>query len=350
MRNAILSVLILAAAAYAQQTPALTFEVATVKTMVPPEPGKPMFFGMRGGPGTNDPGQITWTGATLKMLLTAAYDVKPYQITGPDWLDGTRFDIIAKVPSGTAKDQVRVMWQNLLADRFALTLHHQSKVFQVEEMQIAKGGSKLKETTLDPNTPEAQPPVGPPGQAFGQAIVAGPGRSGGPADRGGPGGPPPPGLPPFGPPKMDKNGIPELSAPGLIMMMRVGPTGPSAHMVGKAQTIAQLAAMVGNELDRPVVDKTGLTGKYDFVLEFAPDSSRFRLPLGGGPGPAIQSQDGPGRGGPGPTPGGDANATDPAGLTIVGALQQQLGLRLVSTKAPLDILVIDHAEKTPTDN
>ncbi len=70
------------------------------------------------------------------------------------------------------------------------------------------------------------------------------------------------------------------------MMMRMGPTGPSAHMVGKAQTTAQLAGMVGNELDRPVVDKTGLTGKYDFVLEFAPDPSRFRMPPGVASGPA----------------------------------------------------------------
>ena len=90
--------------------------------------------------------------------------------------------------------------------------------------------------------------------------------------------PPPAAGLPFSPPKMDKNGVPELSAPGLIMMMTVGPTGPSAHMVGKAQTTAQLAGMVGNELDRPVVDKTGLTAKYDFVLESTPDRLRM-MPL-----------------------------------------------------------------------
>ncbi len=321
MRNTISLVLILAASAYAQ-----TFEVATVKPTVPPEPGKPMFFGSRGGPGSADPGQITANGSTLKMLLMTAYDVKPYQITAPPWLDTERYDIIAKVPVGATKDQVRVMWQNLLADRFGLTLHHQSKIFQVEEMQIAKAG-KLKETTLDPNTPESQPPAAPPAGA----IVTGPGRGAAP------GTPPPQGLQPFSPPKMDKNGVPELSAPGLIMMMTVGQAGPIAHMVGKAQTIAQLAGMVGNELDRPVVDKTGLTGKYDFVLEFAPDPTRFRLPPGAAPPP-------------GPGPGADPAATDPTGLTIVGALQQQLGLRLVSTKAPLDTLIIDHAEKVPTDN
>jgi len=299
MRNASLAVLILAASAYAQ-----TFEVATVKPAETPTTGERMMIGIRGGPGSADPGQIS-ANATLSMLLMNAYDVKPYQIIGPPWLNMERYQIIAKVPAGATKDQVKVMWQNLLADRFGLTLHHQSKISQVEEMQIAKGGAKLLETTLketavDPNTPQ--------------------------------------GLPPFSPPKTDKNGVPELSAPGLIMMMRIGPTGPSAHMVGKAQTTEQLAGMVGNELDRPVIDKTGLTGKYDFALEFAPDPSRFRLPPGAGPGPV------------GPIPGGDANPTDPSGLTIIGALQQQLGLRLVSTKAPLDTLVIDHAEKVPTEN
>jgi len=303
MRTAIFAVLILPAplfvvGAQAQPSAPLTFEVATVKPAAAPEPGKFMMIGISGGPGSADPGQIRGI-ATLSMLLMTAYDVKTYQITGPPWLNMERYEIIAKVPAGATKDQVRVMWQNLLADRFGLTLHHQSKIFQVEEMQLAKAG-KLKESTLDANTPEAQPPVGP-----------------------------------FTPPKMDKNGVPELSAPGLIMMMTVGPTGPSAHMVGKAQTIAQLAGMVGNELDRPVVDKTGLTGKYDFVLEFAPDPTRFHLPPGAGPPPG---------------PGGDANPTDPTGLTIVGALQQQLGLRLVSTKASLDTLIIDHAEKVPTEN
>lgn len=310
MRNAILTLFILAAGVCAQPPGALTFDVATVKPTAPPEPGKPMMIGVRGGPGSADPGQISGT-VTLSMLLLTAYDVKPYQITGPPWLNMERYDIIAKVPAGATKDQVKVMWQNLLADRFGLTLHHQSKIFQVEEMQIAKGGSKLKETTLkeatpDPISPEARPPQG---------------------------------LQPFSPPKMDKNGVPELSAPGLIMMMAMGPAGPTAHMVGKAQTTQQLADMVGNELDRPVVDKTGLAGKYDFVLEFTPN--RVRMPLGGGPFP------GPGPNGP--APGGEANPTDPSGVTIVGALQQ-FGLRLVSTKGPLDTLIIDHVEKVPTEN
>ena len=106
--------------------------------------------------------------------------------------------------------------------------------------------------------------------------------------------------------------------------------------------MVQLANSVGDQLNRSVVDKTGLTGKYDFVVEFAPDPGSF---LGG-----------PSRGPGGPLPGAPHDgpqipgANDPSGLTLIGALQQQLGLRLQSTKAPLDILVIDRANKVPTEN
>jgi uncharacterized protein (TIGR03435 family) len=312
-----------------QSTNTLTFEVATVKKAEPPQPngrGMVVAFGKRGGPGTSDPGQITWSNATAKSILTTAWGVKPYQVTGPDWLDSERFDIVAKVPPGTTKEQVNVMWQNLLAERFGLVLHHSSKVFQVEEMVVAKGGLKMKETVLDPNNPPEPEPAGPP---FGAAI------SGGKM--------PAPGAPPPGMPQLDKNGVPQLNRPGLVMMMTMGPNGPNARMVGKAQSIADLATMVGNQLNHPVVDKTGLTGKYDFVLEFAPDPNNS--PLKGGPLPP-----GPG---PGPGPGdagGVANASEPGGLNLVGALQQQLGLRLVSNKEPLDVLVIDQINRTPTDN
>src|SRR5580704_13394802 len=112
----------------AQSTSGPTFEVASVKVSPPPSPGTPVFFGpARGGPGTPDPGQITWTNATLKGVLTIAYDVKDYQISGPGWLDTERYDILVKVPAGATKEQVYVMWQSLLAERFGLMLHHAPK-------------------------------------------------------------------------------------------------------------------------------------------------------------------------------------------------------------------------------
>lgn len=291
-----------------------TFEVASIKPAAPQQifggDRVVVRFGRGGGPGTADPGRITWENASLMDILVEAWDVKRFQVTGPDWLGTERFDIVAKVPAGAAKEQVRVMWQNLLAERWNLSLHRASRVFEVDELVAAKGGPKLKTTDLDPSTPEAQPPDGPP------AV----------------------------PPKLDKSGIPELHAPGLFMMATMGPNGPNARMIGKAQTMAQLANRLGDQLNRAVVDKTGLTGKYDFVVEFAPDPDSFP----GGPGR--------GRGPGGPLPGAPSDgpqfpgANDPSGLTLIGALQKQLGLRLLSTKAPLDILVVDRANKVPTEN
>ena len=266
----------------AQSTSGPTFEVASVKVSPPPMPGTPVFYGpARGGPGTPDPGQITWTNATLKGVLTIAYDVKDYQISGPGWLNTERYDILVKVAPGATKDQVNMMWQNLLAERFGVMLHHEPKEFQVEELVIGKGGSKLKETTLDP------------------AALLDP-----------------------GPPTFDKNR--ELASPGFVTSIM--PNG-EAHSVAKGQPLSKLTTLLGNVLRRPVIDKTGLVGKYDFSIDFRMDLRAMGVAATGA---------------------GD-NAPDP-GPDLVAAVQQQLGLRLVPGKAMLDVLIIDKAEKVPTDN
>jgi uncharacterized protein (TIGR03435 family) len=319
----------------------LEFEVATIKPWAAPAGGgRGMFMGLRGGPGTPDPGQITISGLPLKFLLANAYDVRPYQIIGPGWLDMERFDIVAKVPPGTTKEQARIMMQNLLADRFGMKLHHETKDSQVYELVVGKNGPKMQRS-------ESQDDPAPPKEGAA---------------------PPAP-----GPPKLDKNGVPQLDRPGLIMMVRIGPKGPLSHMVGRQQTMPQFAQMLGNQVNRPVVDKTGLSGKYDFTLEFTfepgagpgglalppPPPGGFGGP-GGGPGPVTAGGAGGGQasvgGGP---PGGpkegpvtaplDSQTADSA-PTIFTALQEQLGLKLDSKKAPLDMLVIDHIEKTPTEN
>ena len=271
-------IVVWACAAAFGQAESLTFEVASVKPAAPPAADGRMFFGGRGGPGTPDPGQITWTNATLKTLLTIAYGVKTYQVNGPAWIDTERYDIIAKVPEGATKEQVSVMWQNLLKERFGMALHHESKEFQVSELVVGKGGSKLKETAVDPNAAPPSPPTGPP----------------------------------QGPPKLDKNGFPEMNGPGLVMMFQRGSSGPVSHVVARAQPISGLTTMLGNQLNRPVVDKTGLTGMWDFAMEFTPEGS------------------------------GDAVATAP---TFLQALREQLGLKLESEKGPVDSLVVDHVER-----
>jgi uncharacterized protein (TIGR03435 family) len=133
MRTAIIAagIAFLAGSAFAQTDAGLAFEVASVKPSPPVKPGERVYFGpARGGPGTPDPGQITWTYARFFDLLMTAYDVKNYQISGPAWLENERYDVIARVPAGATKEQVRTMWQNLLAERFGLMLHHESREFR----------------------------------------------------------------------------------------------------------------------------------------------------------------------------------------------------------------------------
>ena len=286
------SVVLACVSAFSQTPESLTFEVASVKRTPPPEPNARVFFGPpRGGPGTSDPGQITWTNAALRNILMTAYDVQTYQVTAPDWLATERYDIVAKVPAGATKAQVNVMWQNLLKDRFGMALHHESKEFQVDELTIDKGGSKLKETG-DPNIEPLTPPTGPP--------------------------------------KIGKNGAPELNGSGAVISIFPGANGVTASMLARGLSSSEIAIRLANSLRRPVIDKTGLTGKYDFVLEFTPDLSGIPLPAGFG----AQAEN---------------NASDP-GSNINAAVEKQLGLKLTSTKGKLDVIVVDRAEKAPTEN
>jgi uncharacterized protein (TIGR03435 family) len=292
------------ALAFGQASESLTFEVASVKPSPPPDPNGRVFFGPpRGGPGTSDPGQITWTNAALRNILMTAYDVQTFQITAPDWLSTERYDIVAKVPAEATKTQVNVMWQNLLKERFGLVLHHESKDFQVDELTVAKGGLKLKETE-DPNI-EPLTPVG-------------------------------------GPLKLNKNGLPEMNGSGAIVTISLNNSSPTARMVAKGLPVSEIAIRLAGLLRRPVIDKTGLTGKYDFTLEFTPDLS----------GAGFLPPPPPPPGGPGPAPSSTASAqsaSDP-GSNIASAVEKQLGLKLTATKGKLDVLIIDKADKVPTEN
>jgi len=208
-----------------------------------------------GGPGSHDPpGRISYTRATLKDLLTHAYGLVDYQqISGPGWLGEDEYDVVAKMPPDTNKEQFQSMLQNLLAERFKLTLHHETRNFPVYELVVGKSGPKLKESVVTEN-----------------------------------------GDPPSMSMSYDANG--------------------QAHLKARQQSPSALATMLHRTAGRLVFDKTGLTGKYDFTLEFA-----FR----------------PGQN------------DDSLLLDVFGAVQQQLGLRLEDKKAPFDFLVIEHAEKSP---
>jgi uncharacterized protein (TIGR03435 family) len=115
-----------------------TFEAASVKPAPPPTPG--MMKVQMGG----DPGMVDYKNVSLKSVIARAYGMKDYQVSGPDWLDTERFDILAKIAPNTPPDQVNLMLQNLLAERFKLKAHREQKVMPVYAMVVGKGGPKLK--------------------------------------------------------------------------------------------------------------------------------------------------------------------------------------------------------------
>jgi len=277
---------------YAQNPTRLEFEVASVKPSPPPDASGRIFFGPpRGGPGTHDPVQITWTNALVLNILTTAYNVTSLQIVAPDWISNQRYDIVAKVPEGVTKEQVAILWRNLLKDRFGMMLHHESREFQVDELTIAKGGLKMKPTEsatdAEPFTPDSVKP--------------------------------------------GKNGALELNGSGAVIMILPGAAGgPMGRMTVRGLTVSDIAAKLSQQLRHPVIDNTGLTQKYDFVLEYTPD-------LSGVPPPPDAAAP--------PVP-----STSDLVPNLPSALEKQLGLRLTKAKAKLDVIVVDHMEKTPTEN
>jgi uncharacterized protein (TIGR03435 family) len=292
-----------------------SFEVASVKPSAPQPPGR-MYVGTTGGPGSADPGQFRVTANTLKNLLMRAYGVKDDQIAGPDWLDSERYDIVAKVPKGATKDDLKPMLQGLLAERFKLTLRHESKDMPMYALVVSKRGLKIKESDPAANDMPVLPPSGEPD-----------------------GGPPMP-LPPLPALPPGESGRP-------VSRIRMTFSNGRVRMAATKESMAGLAEYLGNQLRRRVTDTTGLNGKYyDVALDFAPDdSTRMMGPMGamGAMGGMMMA----------PPPGvgvAVASASDPAGPSLFTALEDQLGLKLEATKGPVDVLVVEHAEKVPTEN
>lgn len=316
----VIVVLLLTVACCAQQPDSqVTFEVASVKPSAPPEGGR-MVMGARGGPGSADPIRFTASNFSLSSLISMAYDLKPYELSAPSWLNGERFDIVAKVPPGATREQFRLMLQNLLAERFKLVIHRETKELPIFELVVGKGGPKFKESADQTDTvvqPGALPPPPP---------------SGGPMQM-----------------KMGKDGFPEMPAGRTMMMMMPG----RARMTAYKETMQWLATRLSTQAGRPVMDATGLTKKYDFTLEFAPEGSGMgpggmAPPVGGGGGGGamVMMAQVPGPGGPAAHSAADHESVP----TLATALQEQLGLKLESKKGPVSIVVVDKIEKVPTEN
>ena len=245
----------------------LIFEVASVKPANPDARGTSINFVPGGG--------LKVTNATLKTLITFAYDIRGFQVSGgPGWLDSERYDLLAKpehaegpaqlkemtdAQQKTAAERIRERLRMLLAERFRLAIHRESKEVPVYALTIGKNGSKLEESK-EPD--------------------------------------------------------------GANQSMSTNMNNGKAQMTARRIPMQHLANVLSGQLSRPVLDRTGLMGKYNFKMDWSADMSAR-----------------------GPDAAADANAADPSGPSIFTAVQEQLGLRLESTKGPVEIIVIDSAEK-----
>jgi uncharacterized protein (TIGR03435 family) len=265
-----------AAVAGAQSTepPLPKFEIASVKPS-----GPQSVRGSQGGPGTKDPTHYSFRSATLRDLIAIAWNIQYFQISSKSAVDKDRFDVVVNVPEGATRDQFRLMMRSLLAERFQLKTHIESKDFPAYEVVIAKSGLKLQESggASESRKPAALPEGFP-------TLPAGPGL------------------------------VSNFSSSGAYQLIR---------MRGQQQPISALARMLRSPGEEPIVDKTGLAGKYDFTLEYTMDM-------------------------PGARPGGEADP--PVAPAIFTALQEQLGLQLVARKLPFDVVVVESFERIPTGN
>jgi uncharacterized protein (TIGR03435 family) len=279
--------------------PHLEFDVASVKT----NKSGPSMMAMR-----TLPTSFTMTNIPLRILVMQAYRLSNYQLVGgPNWLDSDRFDIVAKAPEGSRPDQVPLMLRGLLADRFKLKVHAETRETQVYALVLARDdgklGPKLSKTTDDCETILAE-----------RRATAAAARAGGA------------GPVPFTPPSPNEKPVCTIN-----MGTTPVPSGlPLLNFRGGGQPIQMLVNQISSFLNKRVVDKTGLTGLYDFELRF---SMGTQMPL------TTQT---PGAGTTTPT------AAIDDGPTMFDAVRE-LGLKLESARGPVEHLVIDSVER-PTED
>ena len=283
---------ITASAVLLSQTPPARpeFEVASIKPTAVTPLGAQVHVGIQ-----IDGAQAHCSYLSLKDYLRIAYDVKDYQITGPDWMASERFDIHAKLPEN-GRGKFREMLQNLLTDRFQIKMHRDSKEFSVYGIVVGKGGLKLKESPLDPET-----------EGDGGKGVVNVSAEGG------------------------RGGTTVKFGRGAYFSLA------DNKFEARKLTIALLADSIGRFVERPVVDMTDLKGTYDLTLDFTPEEYRtllIRMALSAGvnlPPEALRLLEG---------------GSDEA---LFKGLQA-MGLKLESRRAPLEVLVIDSVSKTPIAN
>lgn len=260
--------LLVTAMSVTAQTPKASFDVITIKQSDPNAPDR-----MR-GTGPSFPNEFWSKNVPLMQAVKFAYNIgmeSDNQVVGaPGWVSSIKFDIVGKIldekfiaetrksPIGSMHDKVQPMVKALLEDRFRLQVHHETKELPAFVMTVLKSGSKLKPSEASPASTDETKPARPSG-----LFLRGRGR-----------------------------------------------------LEGVQATLEMLTTILGMQPEigvRPLIDKTGLSGKFDFTLNWTPD-------------------------------GGTGSTSSDTGLSLFTALQEQLGIRLEATKAPVDVIVIDHVE------
>jgi uncharacterized protein (TIGR03435 family) len=274
-----------AQATAATSAPLPSFEVASIK---------PNRSGVAHGVIVFRPGRFHGTATTVKQLIQYAYNVRGFQILGgASWTNSDRYDIDAKEPDLFAEELPKLpreqsrakmgfLVQSLLEDRFKLKTHPETKELPVYALVVAKNGPTLQETKLISTHSGSKGSDGQRNEGFGTI------------------------------------GMGQIEGQGIPISARVG---------------MSLVWMLSVELDRAVVDQTGLRGNYDVRLQWTPDESQAAMLQG----PAASS------------PGPDNPRPESSGPSIFTALQEQLGLKLKSTRGPVEIIVVDHIER-PSEN
>ena len=145
----LLTIALLATSVLAGQSGDIAFEAATIKPAAPDD-GHGFVVGCRGGPGTTDPALWRCTNAPISMMVLRAFDIQRYQLTAPDYVGSTRFEISARIPPNTTKEQFREMIRNLLKDRFKLEFHWVKKDMAMYDLVVGKGGPKLQKSVAQP--------------------------------------------------------------------------------------------------------------------------------------------------------------------------------------------------------
>jgi uncharacterized protein (TIGR03435 family) len=284
-----------------------TFDAASVKLAGSQSKGGLM----TGGPGTNDPARFRAPRIDLFGLLPVAFGMSADQIAGPAWLrdvGSNSYTIDATMPPDTTKEQFLAMLQNLLVERFHLVFHREKRSFPGYALVVDRDGPRFKEV---PPTPDANP-----GAASGLLSA-----------------------------RRGSDGFPDGPGPLTMTIMSGGGLKRTKYQERTmADFISNLGLLIGSSqaksvrdgfLQPRVVDKTGLTGKYTFILEYYDASHTPEgVPLFA-PGAFSAA----------------ASDADGGGPSIFAAIQKQLGLRLDKTAdIPLDVIVVESVEKVPTAN